>query len=108
MGTGDRFISSSTDREELRLKLPSLLAVDMEGAAVAQVCHEHDIPFVVIRTISDSCDEDAAMSCMEFLKEVAPVYTREVLQRLYKRLSEQESAYTPPLELELAPVELEQ
>lgn len=86
IGTGDRFISGSTDRDALRTAIPSLLAVDMEGAAVAQVCYEHKIPFVVIRTISDSCDEDAAIDCMQFLREVAPTYTREVLQRFYSQL----------------------
>lgn len=86
IGTGDRFVSDESHKATLRSALPSLLAVDMEGAAVAQVCHEHHVPFVVIRAISDGCDQDAAISCMQFLREVAPVYTREVLQRLYAQL----------------------
>lgn len=89
IGTGDRFVSRSGDRDSLRTALPTLLAVDMEGAAVAQVCYEHGVPFVVIRTISDSCDEDAAIDCMTFLKEVAPAYTRGVLWRLYALLQDQ-------------------
>lgn len=86
IGTGDRFISGEADRNQLREALPALLAVDMEGAAVAQVCYEHELPFVVIRAISDGCDQEAAVNCMQFLQEVAPTYTREVLQRIYQKL----------------------
>lgn len=83
IGTGDRFITDAFEKEALQSALPNLLAVDMEGAAVAQVCYEHEIPFVVIRTISDGCDQDSAASCREFLKEIAPTYTREILHRFY-------------------------
>ena len=52
--TGDKFI---TDREELdRIKgaFPEGLAVDMESASIAQVCHIYGIPFLSFRIISDS------------------------------------------------------
>lgn len=88
IGTGDRFVSDASERAELKAAIPSLLAVDMEGAAVAQVCYEHDIPFVVIRTVSDTCDGDAAMDCLKFLQEVAPVYTRELLHGLYRQMTQ--------------------
>lgn len=86
IGTGDRFISASSEKDELRKSIPSILAVDMEGAAVAQVCYEHGVPFVVIRTISDSCDDNAALDCMAFLNKVAPIYTREILHRFYSKI----------------------
>jgi len=37
---------------------PETLAVEMEGGAVAQVCHDYNIPFVVIRTISDKANHE--------------------------------------------------
>ena len=46
---------NSADRADLAkllLHLPTIAAVDMESAAVAQVCHEYSVPFTVVRTIS--------------------------------------------------------
>ncbi len=87
IGTGDQFVATTARKRALKAALPELLAVDMEGAAVAQVCYEHGIPFVVIRTISDNCEGDAAVDCMQFLGEHAPKYTRGVLHSLYQRLT---------------------
>ena len=52
--TGDKFI---TDREELDVikgNFPEGLAVDMESAAIAQVCHIYKVPFISFRIISDT------------------------------------------------------
>jgi adenosylhomocysteine nucleosidase len=40
----------------------------MEGAAVAQVCYQFKIPFLIIRSISDSADKNADMDIGKFLK----------------------------------------
>jgi len=56
--TGDVFVSSPAKKEELR-KSMNASAVDMEGAAVAQICRQFKIPCLVIRGISDSADADA-------------------------------------------------
>jgi adenosylhomocysteine nucleosidase len=55
----------------------------MEGAAVAQVCYEHGIPFVVIRTISDSADETAPVDFPKFAQRVASVYSHGILKKLF-------------------------
>lgn len=51
----------------------------MEGAAVAQICHEHGVPFSIVRTISDSANEEAALDFPEFLKNVAGPYALGVV-----------------------------
>ncbi len=56
--SGDLFIASPAKREELRRELGAD-AVEMEGAAVAQVCYELGVPFLIIRSISDSADSNA-------------------------------------------------
>jgi len=56
--TGDAFIASDKKCEELRKRLDAD-AVEMEGAAVAQICYQRDIPHLVIRSISDKADEGA-------------------------------------------------
>jgi adenosylhomocysteine nucleosidase len=81
IASGDQFMN---DRERLnRLKddLPGLLAVEMEGAAVAQVCHELDVPFAVIRAISDNANENAATDFMRFVKSVAAQYAFHIVRR---------------------------
>jgi len=56
--TGDSFIASTEKCAELRKKL-NADAVEMEGAAVAQICYQRQIDHLVIRSISDSADEGA-------------------------------------------------
>lgn len=63
--TGDTFIASSDKCAELRKKLEAD-AVEMEGAAVAQICYQRQIPQVVIRSISDNADEGAVLDKQMF------------------------------------------
>ncbi len=53
----------------------------MEGAAVAQVCHEYGVPFAVMRTLSDAADDDAHVDFPRFLREVASHYSHGILRR---------------------------
>jgi adenosylhomocysteine nucleosidase len=69
IATGDKFISDREYLEEIKLQIPNLLAIEMEGAAVAQVACQEKVPCVILRTISDSADEDAATSFDIFLKK---------------------------------------
>lgn len=56
--TGDVFVASAKKSEELREQLGAD-AVEMEGAAVAQLCYQRRIPCLVIRSLSDKADESA-------------------------------------------------
>lgn len=82
IASGDEFISSKTRVDSLKKSLPDLLAVEMEGAAVAQVCHEFGIPFALIRTISDKADEDSPVDFMQFVDKVAARYAFHLVRRL--------------------------
>lgn len=77
--SGDRFVSTAAESDTLRAALPDALAVEMEGAAVAQVCADFGRPFAVIRTVSDRADDSAHVDFNRFIAEVASVYTREIL-----------------------------
>jgi len=57
------------------------VAVEMEGAAVAQVCYELNLPCAVIRTISDNANENAATDFLRFVKSVAAVYAFYIVRR---------------------------
>jgi len=63
--TGDAFIASTDKCIELRKKL-NADAVEMEGAAVAQLCYQRGIGHLVIRSISDNADEGAVLDKQTF------------------------------------------
>lgn len=86
IASGDQFISSAAHLRQLKQDLPDLLAVEMEGAAVAQVCFELGVPFTVMRTISDNANEEAAVDFMRFVQTVASRYAFGVIKNLCQRL----------------------
>jgi adenosylhomocysteine nucleosidase len=70
--TGDRFVTHESIGHLLELKTElGGDAVEMEGAAVAQACIIHQIPFLIIRTISDKANADSPIDFPRFLPVVA-------------------------------------
>ena len=57
--TGDQFITNREQLNGIKATYPEGLAVDMESAAIAQVCHLYGIPFVSFRIISDTPGAEA-------------------------------------------------
>ena len=84
IASGDQFIGRLEQLVALKTALPGLLAVEMEGAAVAQVCFELGIPFAVIRPISDNANDDAAVDFLHFIETVASRYAFEVIENFCK------------------------
>jgi len=78
--SGDRFVSTHAESDQLRAALPDALAVEMEGAAVAQVCHDFGRPFGVVRTISDRADDGAQGDFQRFVCDVAAPYSRDIVR----------------------------
>lgn len=87
IASGDQFIGSAAHINQLKADIPDLLAVEMEGAAVAQVCFELGVPFTVMRTISDNANEEAAVDFMQFVQTVASPYAFHVIRKLCQRLA---------------------
>ncbi len=83
IASGDKFFSNSKDKQLLREILPAVLCVEMEGAAVAQVCYEYDIPFTIIRTISDAADEKAELDFPSFIQSVSSKYAKEIIKLFF-------------------------
>lgn len=79
LASGDRFVSTLQESRRLREELPEALAVEMEGAAVAQVCFDYGIPFCAARTISDRADDEAHVDFPKFIEEVAGRYAAALL-----------------------------
>ena len=82
IASGDRFVSSAEEVEALRDHLPDALAVEMEGAAVAQVCDAFGLPFAVVRTISDRADGSAHVDFTRFVDQVASPYSLAIVSAL--------------------------
>ncbi|WP_439520463.1 5'-methylthioadenosine/adenosylhomocysteine nucleosidase [Hydrogenophaga sp.] len=83
--SGDRFVSTTAESTTLRTVLPDALAVEMEGAAVAQVCHDYGVPLGVLRTISDRADDAAHVDFPHFLREVASRYSGAIVEALLRQ-----------------------
>lgn len=82
IASGDRFIAHNDEVIRLRTEIPGIKCVEMEGAAVAQVCHEYDIPFVVCRVMSDRADHAAPVDFPAFVKSIASPVTRGMVRGL--------------------------
>ena len=80
IASGDQFIESAAQVAALRRDLPGVLAVEMEGAAVAQVCYEHNVPFALVRVISDHADQHASLNFAEFLTHACGLYASTLIR----------------------------
>ncbi|MCG2595707.1 5'-methylthioadenosine/adenosylhomocysteine nucleosidase [Ramlibacter sp. XY19] len=78
--SGDRFVSSASECRALQTALPDALAVEMEGAAFAQVCHDYGVPFAAVRTISDRADDDAHGDFLSFIDQVASRHSAAIVE----------------------------
>ena len=70
IATGDQFVHS-TERKNFIESTFKADALEMEGASVAVVCDALNVPFFILRAISDSADMDAGFDFDEFLKSSA-------------------------------------
>lgn len=85
--SGDRFVSTRRENDVLRRRLRDALAVEMEGAAVAQVCHDFGVPFGVVRTISDRADANAHVDFNRFVAAVASRCTLAIVRQYLRAQS---------------------
>ncbi|MFM2482134.1 5'-methylthioadenosine/S-adenosylhomocysteine nucleosidase [Celerinatantimonas sp. YJH-8] len=69
--SGDIFMCQPQRIQQAREQFPDMEAVEMEGAAIAQVCHQAQVPFVVIRALSDIAGKESPQSFDEFLETAA-------------------------------------
>ncbi|GAB60420.1 5'-methylthioadenosine/S-adenosylhomocysteine nucleosidase [Rheinheimera nanhaiensis] len=85
IATGDSFICDPVRIATIRQQFPAMLAVEMEGAAIAQVCHMLNTPFVVIRSLSDIAGKESPQSFEAYL-EVASKHSSAMVLELLQRL----------------------
>ena len=83
IATGDQFISSNEKKEQIK-KTFSADAIEMEGYSVALVCDALNVPFFILRAISDSADMDASFDFDTFLEKSAKISADFVLDMVEK------------------------
>lgn len=88
IATGDQFIHSADTVRRLQHELPDALCVEMEGAAVAQVCLDMGCAYAAMRSISDRADETAAPDFQRFVSEHAGPLATRIVDALMRQASD--------------------
>lgn len=82
IASGDIFCTEQKMKEKIREKF-NAEAIEMEGAAIAQVCKLDGVPFIIIRSISDSPNGNNEVTFEQFL-EVASKRCADILEEYLK------------------------
>jgi len=85
IATGDQFIANVEKKNWIESTFKAD-ALEMEGASVAVVCDALDVPFFVLRAISDAADMDASFSFDEFLESSAQI-SADFIMKMVKEIS---------------------
>tara|TARA_R110001583_G_scaffold16041_5_gene65169 strand:+ start:31995 stop:32696 length:702 start_codon:yes stop_codon:yes gene_type:complete len=85
--TGDQFMNDPEATKRIKGLIPEADAVEMEGAAIAQACHRFEVPFVVIRSISDIAGQENAVQYEEFV-ETAAVNSGNMVMEMIQELGQ--------------------
>lgn len=87
VASGDTFIGNARQKEEIARDFGAVCG-EMEGGAVGQVCSANNIPFAILRSISDGGDENAAMDYPTF-KKIAADMSATIITKLIETQQEQ-------------------
>lgn|SRR5690625_489979 len=82
VGTADSFMNNDEKIKELKKYFPKIVAVEMEGAAIAQVCYQYDVPYILIRAISDIAGEESPITFQKFIDLAAQSIAKVIEQFL--------------------------
>ena len=83
IATGDVFVNGGPVRDSIVSRFEPM-CVEMEGAAIAQACYMNNTPFLIIRTMSDTADDEADMTYDTF-KDKAALQSKEILLEMLRR-----------------------
>jgi adenosylhomocysteine nucleosidase len=82
IGSGDSFMSDPVRVNDVKEKFPEMQAAEMEGSAIAQVCYQYGIPFVVIRSLSDIAGKNSGITFDQFIETASKNSAQHVLNIL--------------------------
>ncbi|WP_192036875.1 5'-methylthioadenosine/S-adenosylhomocysteine nucleosidase [Halomonas sp. YLGW01] len=85
IATGDIFMACPEAVSRTRDRFPTMLAAEMEAAAIAQTCHLYGCPFVVIRALSDIAGQESNLSFKAFIDQAAR-HSAQMVEAMVARL----------------------
>lgn len=86
IATGDSFMDDPKRVDFVRTKFADLQAVEMEAAAIAQVAHQFNVPFVIIRSLSDIAGKESDISFDQFIDKAA-LHSAKLVMKMVDALS---------------------
>ncbi len=87
IASGNQFISDEVTRNRILDELPNILCVDMQGSAAAQICCDYNVPYCIVRSISDTADKAIESDFNTFVQSHVGNYSYQIIKefvRLYK------------------------
>lgn len=84
IATGDQFVCRDDQKNYILKYFPETMCVEMEGGSVAHVCTQNNIPFCVIRTISDTADHTSHINYASFCAEAGKKSAHALIKMLYE------------------------
>ena len=88
--TGDTFMTNEGDINKAKINFPDMVAVEMEGAAIAHTCHHLNVPFVIIRSLSDIAGKESPTSFDAYLEKAA-VNSSQLVENMVEHLKGQQN-----------------
>lgn len=88
--SGDSFVHQPKQIDKIVERFPNIMAVEMEGASIAQTCYLFNIPFVLVRSISDKVHEVGSSDIYKKFMEKAAGNSKKLVLELIKKLKENE------------------
>lgn len=82
--SGDQFVSTEAQRKLILESFPDALCAEMEGGAIGHVCRQNNVPFCVLRCMSDTADGNSGISFAEFAPVAGEKSARALLSLLTK------------------------
>jgi adenosylhomocysteine nucleosidase len=71
IATGDSFIGRTDQIDKIKENFEQVMAVEMEACAVAHTCYKYDVPFIIVRSISDVAGKESQISFGDYLELAA-------------------------------------
>lgn len=85
IGTGDSFIAREDQLMIIKSKFDNLIAVEMEACAIAQICYNYDVPYIILRALSDIAGKESNITFDKFLQK-AVINSSMITSELVKRI----------------------
>lgn len=82
IASGDTFMEDPEKVAFVRSRFPTMIAAEMEAAAIAQVCHQYHKPFVIIRALSDIAGKESSISFDSFLTTAAKNAAKMIMKMI--------------------------